>query len=165
MSLKRALKHLFAPGWIVRRAFGDAAFARVEQAITASEKRHRGEIRFVVEGALDFVSVVRGLTPRERAVHVFSVLRVWDTEENTGVLLYLQVVDRDIEIVADRGIARLIEQAAWEAICHRMEDAFKEARYEAGVLAGIAEVSELLARHFPSGERNVDELPDRPTAL
>ena len=91
----------------MRLAFGDAAFGRIEAAIKASEKRHRGEVRFVVEGALDFVSVVRGLTPRERAVHVFSVLRVWDTEENTGVLLYLQLVDRDIEIVADRGIARL----------------------------------------------------------
>jgi uncharacterized membrane protein YgcG len=165
MSFRRALKHLFTPAWIVRRAFGDAVFGTFERAIAASEKRHRGEIRFVVEGALDFVSVVRGLTPRERAMHVFSVLRVWDTEENTGVLLYLQLVDRDIEIVADRGIARLIEQSAWEAICHRMEDAFRAGRYEAGVLAGIAEVSDLLARHFPAGERNLDELPDRPTAL
>ncbi len=165
MNLQRALKHLFSPAWVVRRAFGDAAFGRIEAAIAASEQRHRGEIRFVVEGALDFVSVVRGLTPRERAVHVFSVLRVWDTEENTGVLLYLQLVDRDIEIVADRGIAHLIESSAWEAICRRMEAAFGAARYEEGVLAGIAEVSDLLARHFPATGQNVDELPDRPTAL
>lgn len=165
MSIGRALKHLFTPGWVVRRAFGDAAFGRIEAAIKASEKRHRGEIRFVVEGALDFVSVVRGLTPRERAVHVFSVLRVWDTEENTGVLLYLQLVDRDIEIVADRGIARLIDQSAWEAVCRRMEDAFRAGRYEPGVLAGIEEVSALLSRHFPAGAHNVDELPDRPTVL
>jgi uncharacterized membrane protein len=165
MSLQRALKHLFTPAWVVRRAFGDGAFGRIEAAIAASEKRHRGEIRFVVEGALDFVSVVRGLMPRERAVHVFSMLRVWDTEENTGVLLYLQLVDRDIEIVADRGIARLIDSSAWEAICRRMEGAFGAARYEEGVLAGIAEVSDLLARHFPATGQNVDELPDRPTAL
>jgi uncharacterized membrane protein len=165
MSLLRALKHLFTPTWVVRRAFGDASFGRIEAAIAASEKRHRGEIRFVVEGALDFMSVIRGLTPRERALHVFSVLRVWDTEENTGVLLYLQLVDRDIEIVADRGIARLIDQSEWEAICRRMEDAFRAGRYEAGVLEGISEVSERLSRHFPAGERNVDELPDRPTAL
>jgi uncharacterized membrane protein len=165
MSLRRALKHLFTPGWVVRRAFGDAAFGRIEAAITASEKRHRGEIRFVVEGALDFMAVVRGLTPRERAVHVFSVLRVWDTEENTGVLLYLQLVDHDIEIVADRGIARLIEQSEWEAICRRMEDAFRAGHYEAGALAGISEVSDLLTRHFPAGAGNVNELSDKPALL
>lgn len=165
MTIRRALRHLFTPGWVVRRAFGDAAFKRIETAIAASEIRHRGEIRFVVEGALDFASVVRGLTPRERAVHVFSALRVWDTEENTGVLLYLQLVDRDIEIVADRGVARRIDQAEWEGICRRMEEAFRAERYEAGVLAGITEVSERLARHFPAGARNIDELPDRPTAL
>jgi uncharacterized membrane protein len=165
MSLGRALKHLFTSGGVVRRAFGDAAFGRIEAAISASEKRHRGEIRFAVEGALDFTSVLRGLTARERAVHVFSVLRVWDTEENTGVLLYLQLVDRDIEIVADRGIARLIGQGEWEAICRRMEEAFRAGHYEAGVLEGIAEVSHLLARHFPAGAENRDELPDRPTAL
>jgi hypothetical protein len=165
MSLGRALKHLFTPAWVVRRAFGDAAFGRIEAAIGASEQRHRGEIRFVVEGALDFVSVVRGLTPRERAVHVFSVMRVWDTEENTGVLLYLQLVDRDIEIVADRGISRRIASGEWEAICRRMEEAFRAGRFEPGVLAGIEEVSALLTRHFPAAGQNVDELPDRPAVL
>jgi uncharacterized membrane protein len=165
MNMRRAIKHLFTPAWVVRRVFPQAALDRIQAAIAASEKRHRGEIRFAVEGALDFLPVVRGLTPRARALEIFSLLRVWDTGENTGVLLYLQMVDRDIEIVADRGIARLIAQTEWDAICHRMEAAFKDGRYEAGVLAGIGEVSELLARHFPAGTQNVDELPDKPAVL
>jgi hypothetical protein len=165
VSLKRALRHLFAPPWIVRRAFPGAALDRIEAAIKTSEQRHRGELRFAVEGALEFLVVLRGLTPRERALEVFSLLRVWDTEENSGVLIYVQIVDRDIEIVADRGIAARIPQSEWDAICRRMEDAFKAARYEDGVLAGIAEVSALLERHFPADTRNADELPDRPVVL
>ena len=161
----RALRHLFAPPWIVRRAFPGLALDRIEAAIKASEQRHRGEIRFAVEGALEFLAVLRGLTPRERALEVFSLLRVWDTEENSGVLMYVQLVDRDIEIVADRGIASRIAQSEWDAICHRMEEAFRGARFEDGVLAGIAEVSALLERYFPAAPRNADELPDRPVVL
>ena len=165
MSLRRALRHLFAPPWLTHRAFPQSALDSIAAAVSASEKRHRGEIRFSVEGALEFLPVVRGLTARERALEVFSLLRVWDTEENTGVLLYLQLADRDIEIVADRGIARLIEQAEWDAICHRMEEEFRARRYAEGVIAGISEVSELLARHFPARADNRDELPDRPAIL
>jgi uncharacterized membrane protein len=165
MSFARALKHLFTPAWLVRRAFPQSALDRIQAAIAASEQRHRGEIRFAVEEALDFIPVLRGLTPRSRALEVFSLLRVWDTEENTGVLLYLQLVDHDIEIVADRGIARRIDQADWDAVCHRMEDAFRAGRYEAGTLEGIAEVTELLVRHFPAGPGNVDELADKPALL
>jgi uncharacterized membrane protein len=165
MNVRRALKHLFTPAWVVRHAFPQAALDRIQGAIAASEKRHRGEIRFAVEGALDFIPLVRGLTPRERALEVFSLLRVWDTEENTGVLLYLQLLDRDIEIVADRGISRVIAHAQWEAICQRMEAAFRAGRYEAGMLEGINEVTELLVRHFPAGSANADELADKPALL
>jgi uncharacterized membrane protein len=165
MDLRRALRHLFAPPWCVRRAFPMPALDRIEEAIGASEKSHRGEIRFAVEGSLDFLAVLRGLTPRARALDVFALLRAWDTEENTGVLVYVQLVDRDIEIVADRGIAARIAQPEWEAICRSMEEAFKARRYDTGVLAGIAEVGALLKRHFPAGPVNADELPDRPVAL
>jgi uncharacterized membrane protein len=165
MSLSRALRHLFAPPWLLRRALPRGAMERIEEAVTASERQHRGEVRFAVEGALDFVPVLRGLTARERALEVFSLSRVWDTEENTGVLIYLQLVDRDVEIVADRGIARLIPQDGWDGVCRRMEASFAARRFEAGVLAGIAEVSGLLARHFPANAVNTDELPDRPIVL
>ena len=165
MSWTRALRHLMAPPWRVRRAFPPHTLKAIEAAIGASERRHRGEIRFAVEGALEFLPVARGLTARDRALELFSVLKVWDTEENTGVLIYVQLVERDIEVVADRGISRLIPQHGWDGICRRMEEAFRAGRYEAGVTAGIAEVGNLLARHFPSGTANRDELPDRPVVL
>jgi hypothetical protein len=165
MSLARALRHLFAPPWIVRRALSQRSLEHIEAAIASSEQEHRGELRFAVEGALEFLPVLRGLTPRSRALEAFSQLRVWDTEENTGVLIYLQLVDRRIEVVADRGIAAHIRQAEWDGICGRMEEAFKAERFEAGVITGIAEVSDLLSRHFPARTQNPDELPDRPVVL
>ena len=168
MKLKRwarAVRHLMAPPWAVRRAFPRHTLETIAAAIGTSERRHRGEIRFAVEGALEFLPVASGLTARDRALELFSVLKVWDTEENTGVLIYVQLVDRDIEVVADRGISGLIPQEDWDGICHRMEEAFRAGRYGAGVVAGIGEVSDLLARHFPSGAANVDELPDQPVVL
>ena len=96
MRLKRVLKHLAVPQWVVRGAFPPAVLARIEAAITASELAHRGEIRFVVEGGLDLMPLLRDISPRQRALEVFSELRVWDTEENTGVLIYVQFIDRDI---------------------------------------------------------------------
>jgi uncharacterized membrane protein YgcG len=165
MSLTRALRHAFAPPWRVRRAFPAAALANIEAAVAASEQRHRGEIRFALEGALEFLPVCRGLTARMRALEVFSSLRVWDTEENTGVLVYLLLAERNIEIVADRGIAKHIAQAQWDAICRGIESAFAAGRYEAGVIEGIGAISELLARHFPAGAANIDELPNRPSVL
>ncbi len=163
--MKRALKHLFSGTWLVRRAFPAATLDRIEAAVRESERRHRGEVRFAVEGPIDFAQVLRGVTSRQRALDVFSMLRMWDTEQNTGVLIYVQLVDRRIEIVADRGIAALIEQSEWDAICRRMEAAFADRRFEAGALTGIADVTERLARHFPAGTLNPDELPDRPVVL
>lgn len=163
--MNRALRHLFALPWTVKHAFPQHAVERIEAAIGASEKKHRGEIRFAAEGPLDFLPVLRGLTPRGRALEVFSLLKVWDTEDNTGVLVYVELVDRCIEIVADRGIAKRVPQAQWDAICGRMQAAFAQGRFEEGAVAGIAEIGELLAAQFPAGERNPDELPDRPTLL
>jgi len=165
VNLGRALTHLFATARTVRRAFPQPVLDRIEAAVNSSEQRHAGEIRFAVEGPLEFLPVARGLEPRERALEVFSLLRVWDTEHNIGVLIYVQLVDRDIEIVADRGIAARIGQGEWDAICGRMQDAFKAGRYEAGALAGIGDVTELLARHFPPERQDRDELPDRPIVL
>jgi hypothetical protein len=165
MDLRRIFRHLFAPDWLVYRAFPRATLTRIEAAIRQSEAVHRGELRFAVEPGLDLLPVLRGLTPRQRALDVFSRLRTWDTEENSGVLIYVQLVDRDIEIVADRGISAKVGQAQWDAICHRMEDAFRARRFEAGVLEGIAEITKLLTTHFPARRDNPDELPDRPVVL
>ena len=165
MNLKRTFRHLFAPDWLVYRAFPRAALRRIEAAIRQSEAAHRGELRFAVEAGLDLLPLLRGLTPRQRALEAFSRLRVWDTEENSGVLIYLQLVDRDIEIVADRGISATVGQARWDAICHRMEEAFRARRFEAGVLEGVTEITMLLTAHFPARRENPDELPDRPVVL
>jgi len=163
--VKRALSHLLATGWTVRRAFPRPVLDRIEETIRTSERRHRGEIRFAVEGPLEFLAVLRGLAPRGRALEVFSLLRVWDTEDNIGVLIYVQLVDRNIEIVADRGIAARIPQTDWEALCRRIEEAFRAGRYEEGALAAIAEVTALLEQHFPADASKTDELPDRPVVL
>lgn len=165
MSATRIVKHLFAPDWIVRRAFSGDALRRIEAAIKQSEASHRGELRIAVEATLDLIPLLRGITPRRRALELFSQLRVWDTEENSGVLIYLQLVDRRIEIVADRGIGAKVRQEVWDAICRRMEGAFRARRFEAGALEAIREVTGLLARHFPARGANPDELPDKPVVL
>jgi uncharacterized membrane protein len=163
--MRRLLKHLFYPDWLARRAFPSSTLERIEKQIGQSERQHRGELRFAIEAGLPLPALLRKVTPRERAHAAFGDLRVWDTEENSGVLIYVQLVDRDIEIVADRGIAAQVPQAEWEAICHAMEAAFRERRFEAGTLAAIRRVTELLARHFPAREADRNELPDRPVVL
>ena len=165
MNIKRIVKHLFAPPWIVARAFPRRTLTVIENAIRASEKSHHGELRFAVEAGLHPWLVLRGQSARERALEVFSDLRVWDTEHNGGVLIYVQLVDHRIEIVADRGISARVEQQQWDAICRRMEQAFRQGRFEQGVLAAIGEITALLAQHFPPRGGNPDELPDKPVVL
>jgi hypothetical protein len=165
MNAKRMLKHLFIPDWVARRAFPRAILNRVGEAIRESEKSHDGELRFAVEAGLDVLPLLKGVTPRQRAVDVFSMLRVWDTERNSGVLIYVQLVDRRIEIVADRGISAKVDQGAWDAICRSMEESFRAGRFEEGALQGIRAISQLLARHFPPNGSNPDELPDQPVVL
>ena len=161
MDFARAARHLFALPGAARRAFPPAAMQAIEDAIAASEKRHRGEIRFAVEPALD--RPFSGQSARERALEVFSLLRLWDTEERNGVLIYLLLADRDIEIVADRGIK--VPAQEWEAICRSMESRLRRGEFAQAALDGIGAVSRLLEREFPprSGDRN--ELPDRPVTL
>ena len=138
---------------------------RIEEAIRESERSHDGELRFAVGGGpARRCRSLRGLTPRERAREVFAQLAVWDTEDNSGVLIYLQLVDRDIEIVADRGISAKVEQATWDAICRRMEEAFR-AGPSRRARCRASRRSPLLARHFPPAGANPNELPDRPVVL
>jgi hypothetical protein len=165
MNLARIARHMLAPDWIARRAFPAEAMDAIARAIGESEKTHRGELRFAVEVGLDFIPLARGITPRERALEVFSQLRVWDTAENSGVLVYIELVDHAIEIVADRGIAAQVPQEQWSAICRRMEVAFRTRHYREGALAAIGEISLLLAKHFPARDANPNELPDRPVIL
>lgn len=165
VKLPRLLRHLLTPDWRVRQCFPRRAMQAVEAAIAASEKTHAGEIRFAVEAALGPVQLLRGESARERAIEVFSALRVWDTELNSGVLIYVLLADHDVEIVADRGISSRVPQAEWEGICRRMERSFRKGEFEAGTLAAIAEIGTLLDARYPASVRNPNELPDRPAIL
>ena len=165
MGWRRVLRHLMVPHWTVRRVFTPVVLTAIETAIRQSEATHRGEIRFAVEGGLAWSDLRRGLTARQRAAKVFSDLGVWDTAGNTGVLIYVQWVDRRVEILADRGIAACVPQAEWNAVCHGLEQAFKAGRYAEGCTAAVDAVGQLLATHFPAGADNPDELPDRPVLL
>lgn len=165
MDGKRILHHLLTPAWKVGRVLAADDLRAVEEAIRAGERLHRGEVRFAVEAALDLRPLLRGQSPRERALEIFSDLRMWDTAENSGVLIYLLLADRDVEIVADRGIHARVGPAAWEALCKDMEAAFKLGQFRAGLLEGVRAVSALLAREFPSAGANPNELPDAPTVI
>ncbi len=165
MSIERIIKHLTMTHWQVNRAFSSDTLQAIEKAIKAAETTHLGEIRFAVEGALHSTPLFKGQSARERALEVFSQLRVWDTEHNNGVLIYLLLADRDVEIVADRGVHVKVGPQQWETICCKMETAFKEGRYQKGVISGIQAVAEHLTKHFPTGGVNPNELPDRPVVL
>ncbi|OGA00987.1 MAG: hypothetical protein A2Z64_01765 [Betaproteobacteria bacterium RIFCSPLOWO2_02_67_12] len=165
MNLARIAKHLVTPDWVARRYFPAAVLTRIGEAIGASERRHRGELRFAVEAGLDPGALLRGQTPRAQAGDTFARLRVWDTAENSGVLLYVQLVDRRIEIVADRGISARVQQSEWDAICRSMEAAFREERFEHGALQAIERITALLVQHFPTTDSNPNELPDKPVVL
>ena len=165
MNFKRIFRHLITPPWIVARAFPRATLDAIEGRIRASEKAHDGELRFAVEAGLHPLLLLREQTARQRAEEVFSNLRVWDTAQNSGVLIYVQLVDHRIEIVADRGINARVPQSQWDATCRRMEEAFRDRRYEQGVLTAIDEITLLLTRHFPPSGGNPNELSDRPVVL
>ena len=163
--MARLVRHLFCDYWSVSRAFPKAALDRIEQTIGAEELRHDGEIRFAVEASLPLRDYFARVNARDRAVELFSRMRVWDTERNTGVLIYLLLADRRVEVVADRGINAKVDEKAWEAVCRDMQRAFREHRFEAGALAGIRAVSELLAANFPPQAGNPNELSNRPTIV
>jgi len=165
---RRLWRHVATDHGAVRRAFPAAALQAIEQAIAAGEMRHRGQVCVAIEAALPPARVMRRVTPRERALEVFGLLRVWDTEENAGVLLYLLLADRDVEIVADRGIHRCVGDAEWESICRSVEGEFRAGRPADGIVRAVQRMSDLLAAHFPAtagGEPRSNELPDRPALL
>ncbi len=165
VNLSRLVRHLAATPWRLRRAFPAPVLSAIEAAIRTGETCHLGEIRFVVEGALSLGALWRGQTARARALEVFSLLRVWDTEHNNGVLVYLLLAEREVEIIADRGIDRLVGEAEWERLCRIMEEHFRAGEFERGVLEAVANIGLHCERHYPLKGDNPNELPDRPTLL
>jgi uncharacterized membrane protein len=167
MDWSRGFRHTFATRRAVLRAFPLEALGRIEAAVDASEGLHSGEIRVAIEGALEPGEVWGGKTPRARALEVFAGLGVWDTEANNGVLIYVLIADHDVEIVADRGFNGLVSAADWSAVCEDMQREFRAGRFASGVVTGIEDVGRIIGAHYPrrAGQRDLDELPNRPTLL
>ncbi|WP_241674743.1 TPM domain-containing protein [Candidatus Methylobacter oryzae] len=163
--MKRWFRHAFMPPWRLRMSFSKDVLERIEKAIKHSEYQHRGELRFAVEDALALGHVWRGISARQRALEVFSNLRVWDTEYNSGVLIYLSLADREVHIVADRGIAKCVAQAEWDAIATAMQEEFRRGDFLSGTLQGIDRITMLLATYFPGNGSNPNELSNKPVVV
>ena len=162
--LARLWRHRWTDEADVRRALPADLLDRLTRRVSASERRHTGEIRLCVEAGLPLSYLWRDAPARERAIMLFGKLRVWDTEHNNGVLIYLLLAEHAIEIVADRGIDARVDDAQWAALAQRMGAAFREGRFEDGLTQALEEVSALLVAHFPTGaaQANPNELPDEP---
>lgn len=162
MRLGRILKHLFVPSWVRGRAFSAETLSAIEVALVESRKWHRCEMRVVVEGTLGVGALLRNENARTRALELFSSLNVWDTDENNGVLLYIQWLDRKVEVIADRGLMARVPQAEWDQLCRCLEYAFREKDYRGGAVMVVRELGLILATHFPAPGINPATLPNRP---
>jgi uncharacterized membrane protein len=165
MELARFWRHVVMSPARAARAFPAATLDAIQREVALQESRHRGEIAFVVEAELSSAQLWHEVGSRDRAREVFAMQGVWNTEENNGVLLYVLLADRRVEIVADRGAQSKVGPGGWEAICREMEGFFREGRFEEGALAGVRAVSERLATHFPDDGTRRNELGDRPIVM
>jgi uncharacterized membrane protein len=165
MDFPRFWRHIVMTPFAVARSFPPSALDAIQREVALLEAQHRGEIRFVVEAELTTAQLLRGLQPRERARQVFALQGVWNTEENTGVLVYVLLADRAVEIVADRGISARVGEAEWAAVCRTMEAGFRAGRFEEGAVEGVRAVAAVLGRHFPGRGTSRNELPDRPLVM
>jgi len=165
MDIQRALRHLRSTRSAAERAFPQATLTALAAAIASGERAHRGEVRLVIERALPLSAAWSGVSNRQRAIALFADYGIWDTEDNCGVLIYVNLADRKVDIVADRGIDRKIEAATWQAVCDTMTQGFAHGDYHGAALAAVEQVNELLRRHFPSNGARPNELPDQPLML
>ncbi len=166
--LLRLLQHRRWDERDARRVLPPAALERIGALVAASERRHDGEIRVCVEAGLPLSYLWRGLSARDRAVMLFGKLRVWDTEQNNGVLIYLLLAEHAIEFVADRGLNRHVGDAQWQSLLAPMRQAFRAGRFEQGLGEAVAEIDRLLEQHFAAPADRVqkpNELPDAPVLL
>jgi uncharacterized membrane protein len=161
----RVLRHWRASRADAQRAFPDSTLTAAQQAITAGEQTHRGEVRFIVEKSLPTDEVWDGITNRQRALALFADYGVWDTEDNCGVLIYVNLAEHKVDIVADRGIDRKIDRATWQAVCATMTEGFRRGDFQGATLAAIEQVNALLREHFPANGARQNELPDSPIML
>ncbi|RJG05303.1 TPM domain-containing protein [Noviherbaspirillum cavernae] len=164
-TIARLWKHLCTTQAAGRRMFPERTLHAIETAIVEGETRHRAEVRMIVEPFLSVQAVLNGVTPRERARVLFSDYRVWDTEENCGVLVYVNLADHKVEIVADRGVGRIIAAHDWQAICRTMTEGFAHGDSHGSVIAALRQLNALLQQHYPDDGSRHNQLPDKPLML
>lgn len=164
-TLSRLIRHLCTTTGAGRRAFPESTLKAIEKAITHGETCHRAEVRMIVEPSLTAQAVLNGVSPRERARDLFSQYRVWDTEENCGVLVYINLADHQVEIVADRGVGRLIAPRDWETICRRMTQGFAAGNYHDSAIAALDDLNALLQKHYPDDGSTHNQLSNQPVML
>jgi uncharacterized membrane protein len=164
-GFRRALRHWLSTRAKAQRAFPEASLAALAEAIAAGERTHRGEVRLVVEKSLPMPAAWTGVTNRQRAIALFADYGIWDTEDNCGVLIYVNLADRKVDIVADRGIDRKIDAATWQTVCRTMTAGFGHGDFHGAAMAAIDQVNALLRRHFPAEGAGPNELPDHPLML
>jgi len=165
VGLRRIVRHLLTTHWQLRRVFAPATLAAIESAIHDGEALHSGQVRFAVESALHGGRLLRNRGARQRALEVFAGLHMWDTEQRNGILIYLLLADRAVEIVVDRGAHRQVDPQVWQRICRQMESDFRAGRYREGVLNGIQAVTQAMSGPFPATGTPSRELPDAPVVI
>jgi uncharacterized membrane protein len=163
--IKRLLRHKSMTAAKGRRMFPPETLLQIGAAISEGEQRHRGELRLIVENAMPSDAIWSDLSNRERARELFAEYAIWDTEDNCGVLIYVNLAEHKVDIVVDRNIGRQIDAATWQQVCKTMTGAFARAQFEAGTLEAVAQVNHLLATHFPANGARLNELPDHPIVL
>jgi hypothetical protein len=163
--MKRLLQNMFTGWFRMSQWFPKETLLHIRDVIAQGERGHAGEICFAVEARYSFISVLKGLQTRNRANQLFSILRVWDTRDNSGVLLYLQLAERRVELIADRGIAECVDSSQWQKICDEFTNDIGNGPADVAVLACIAKINTLLSEYFPAHEDNPHELPDEPVVL
>jgi TPM domain len=156
---KRYWRHLWMSPWRLHRQFPESVLAAITDSVRRSEQVHGGEIRVAIEGDLSLRALWQRVTPRQRALEVFAALGVWDTEQRNGVLIYLCLADKDVEVVADRGLAG-VSAEEWGAVCAQLERAAEAAAYQEALCEAVQSVGQLIGRHYPQADRN--QQPDRP---
>jgi uncharacterized membrane protein len=164
-KLQRALRHWRTTAAVGRKAFPPESLADIGAAITAGEQEHRGELRLIVENSMPFDAIWADLSNRQRALALFAEYGVWDTEDNCGVLIYINLAEHKVDIVVDRNIGRKIDAATWQSVCQTMTQGFKRGEFHDSTIAAVQRVNQLLCQHFPANGARTNELPDHPIVL
>jgi uncharacterized membrane protein len=164
-TFSRLLKHLGTTKAAGQRAFPAPALKAIQAAIAKGETLHRAQVRLIVEPALNLDAVLRRISSRERARELFATYRIWDTEENCGVLVYINLADHKVEIVADRAVGRVLKAGDWQAVCKTMTQGFALGEFGGSTVAGLLQLNELLKAHFPADGPSPNELSNRPLVL